>query len=133
MKEISLILIKPDAIIDKRDKEIIDFLKEKGMRILHTEFLWCDSIILKKLYPHVTLKESISSMLANFHKGNALVVIFEGINALCVGLESKKIFREKYYYGYYGCTIHASDNDKEFEKEVDVLLPNFLSNKGLND
>lgn len=133
MKEISLVLIKPDAIIDKREREIIGFLEARGMTILNTVSLWCDSRILKKLYPHVTLEESILTMLTNFCRGKAMIVIFEGDNALSIGLESKKIFREKYYYGYYGCTIHASDSKKEFERELNVLLPDFLIKiRGLN-
>lgn len=126
MKEISLVLIKPDAVIDKKEKEIISFLEAKDMTILHIESFLCDIEMLKKLYPHVIMEKSISTMLANFRKGKAIIVVFEGTNALSVGLESKKIFREKYYYGYYGCTIHASDNKKEFERELNVLLPSFL-------
>lgn len=124
-----MVLIKPDAVIDKKEKEIIDFLVAKDMEILHTEYLFCDPIILKNLYPHVILEKSLSTMLTNFQKGSAVVVVFEGINALTIGLESKKIFREKYYYGYYGCTIHASDNEEEFYRELNVLLPNFFIKK----
>ena len=126
MKEISLILIKPDAVIDKKDKEIIDFIIAKNIKVLRIESIRCDQKKLKMLYPHVILKESVSTMLENFSKGNAVVVVFEGRNAILTGIETKKKFREKYYYGYYGCTIHASDNEKEFERELSILLPDFV-------
>ena len=129
MKEKSLVLIKPDAVIDKKDKEIIDFLIEKDMVVMHARSIQCDHKKLKTLYPHVILEESIATMLENFSKGNAIIVVFEGMNAISVGLETKKVFREKYYYGYYGCTIHASDNEKEFKREISVLLPDFLTKK----
>jgi len=126
LKEISLVLIKPDAVLDKREKEIIGFLETSRMKILHLKYIWCNTTTLKNIYPHVILKESISTMMTNFCKGSAMVAVFEGDNALAVGLETKRIFRTKYYYGYYGCTIHASDNEKEFERELKILLPNFL-------
>ena len=96
MKEISLILIKPDAVIDKKDKEIIDFIIAKNIKVLRIESIRCDQKKLKMLYPHVILKESVSTMLENFSKGNAIVVVFEGRNAILTGIETKKKFREKY-------------------------------------
>ena len=96
MKEISLILINPDAVIDKKDKEIIDFMIAKNIKVLRIESIQCDQKKLKMLYPHVILKESISSMLENFSKGNAIVVVFKGENAILTGIETKKKFREKY-------------------------------------
>ena len=129
MKEKSLVLIKPDAVIDKKDKEITDFLRAKDIVVMHTVSIQCDQRKLKTLYPHVILEESISTMLENFSKGDAIVVVFEGVNAISVGLETKRAFREKYYYGYYGCTIHASDNEKEFKREISILLPDFLTKK----
>jgi len=134
LKEISLVLIKPDAVLDKREDEIIGFLEISRMKILYLKYLWCNTTTLKNLYPHVILKESISTMITNFRKGSAVVAVFEGDNALAVGLETKRIFRAKYYYGYYGCTIHASDNEKEFERELKILLPNFSTkSKGSSD
>ena len=134
MKELSLVLIKPDTVLDKREDEIIDFLKTSEMKVLHTEYILCNPIILKNFYPHVILEESISTILVNFSKGKAVIVVFEGVGALSFGLEIKRIFRNKYNYGYYGCTLHASDNEKEFERELKILLPNFsIKQKGSNN
>lgn len=120
----SLVLVKPDAVIDRKEKEIITFIKEKGMEIVLTERIDCCPDRLKLLYPHVILPNSISTMLENFKKGPAVLIIFEGEKAVEIGVCAKNIFRKKYNYGYYGCTIHASDNEKEFERELNILLPN---------
>ena len=122
MKERSLVLIKPDAVIDGRGEEIITFIKEKGAKVVLTKMIECSPNRLKLLYPHVTLSDSISTMLENFKNGPAILVIFEGLNATIIGIEAKRFFRERYYYGYYGSTIHASDNQKEFEREFNILL-----------
>lgn len=124
LKERSLVLVKPDAVVDGREKEIITFIKEKGMEIVLTERIECNSDKLKLLYPHVVLPNSISTMLENFKKGPAVLIIFEGEMAVEIGVYAKNIFRKKYNYGYYGCTIHASDDEKEFERELSILLQN---------
>lgn len=71
-------------MIDKKDKEIIDFLVAKDMVVIHIAPIQCDQKKLKSLYPHVILEESISTMLKNFIKGNAIAVVFEGVNAISV-------------------------------------------------
>lgn len=126
MKEISLVLIKPDAVIDGRDEEIITFIKKRGAKIVLTEKIECGPEKLKLLYPHVILPDSISTMLENFKKGRAMLVIFEGEKAIEIGICAKNIFRKKYDYGYYGCTIHASDNEIEFKRESNILIEKAL-------
>jgi len=56
-----------------------------------------------------------------YTKSFAILIIFEGKDAIAVGQKVKYFFRKKYNYGYYGSTIHAADNTEEYTREVNLL------------
>lgn len=121
MIEQSLVLVKPDAVIDNHTDEIRRFLQEKGMILVIEASIRLDRRRLREFYPCVISLESFEKMVVTFAKCDSIVLTFRGENAIRVGREAKKYFREKYDYGYYGSTIHASDDREGFERELSLL------------
>lgn len=121
MKERSLVVIKPDAVLDKRDDEIKKFLISKGVAIIQEENLWFTAEILKAFYLCSIPKASFEKMVELYAKSFAILIVFEGEGAIAVGQEAKNFFRGKYNYGYYGSTIHAADNAEEYARETNLL------------
>lgn len=121
MKERSLVVIKPDAVLDKRDNEIKNFLISRGVAIIQEKNLWFMAETLKAFYLCPIPKASFEKMVELYAKSFAILIVFEGEGAIAVGHEAKNFFRRKYNYGYYGSTIHAADNTEEYEREVNLL------------
>lgn len=121
MKERSLVVIKPDAILDKREDEIKSFLISKGVAIIKEKNLWFTTETLKAFYLCPIPKASFEKMVKLYTESFAILIVFEGEGAIAVGQEAKNFFRRKYDYGYYGSTIHAADNSEEYTKEVNLL------------
>ncbi len=121
MKERSLVVIKPDAVLDKRDDEIKSFLISKGVAIIQEKNLWFTAEILNAFYLCPIPKASFEKMVELYTKSFAILIVFEGEGAIAVGQEAKNFFRRKYNYGYYGSTIHAADNAEEYAREIILL------------
>lgn len=120
-------MIKPDAVLDKRMDEIKSFLISKGVTIIQEKNLWFMPETLKAFYLCPIPKASFEKMVELYAKSFAILIIFEGENAISVGQEAKNFFRGKYNYGYCGSTIHAADNIEEYTREIGLL--NSLSGK----
>lgn len=121
MEERSLVVIKPDAVLDKRDTEIKNFLISKGVTIIQEKNLWFTAEMLNAFYLYSIPKASFEKMVELYAKSFAILIVFEGEGAIAVGQETKNFFRRKYNYDYYGSTIHAADNAEEYAREVDLL------------
>ena len=121
MKERSLVLIKPDAVLDKKSGEIKNFLISKGVAIIQEKNLWFTAEILNAFYFCSIPKASFEKMVELYAKSFAILIVFEGKDAIVVGQEAKNFFRRKYDYGYYGSTIHAADNAEEYTREITLL------------
>jgi len=121
LKERSLVLVKPDAVLDKKSNEIKNFLISKGVAIIQEKKLWFTVEILKDFYLCSIPKVSFEKMVELYTKSFAVLIVFEGEDAIAVGHEAKKFFRRKYDYGYYGSTIHAADNAEEYIREITLL------------
>ncbi len=121
MEERSLIVIKPDAVLDKRDTEIKNFLISKGVTIIQEKNLWFTAEMLNAFYLYSIPKASFEKMVELYAKSFAILIVFEGEGAIAVGQETKNFFRRKYNYDYYGSTIHAADNVEEYTREVNLL------------
>lgn len=121
MKERSLVVIKPDAILDKRDDEIKNFLISKGVAIVQEKNLWFTAETLNAFYLCPIPRASFEKMVELYTKSFAILIVFEGEDAIAVGQETKNYFRSKYNYGYYGSTIHAADNAEEYAREINLL------------
>jgi nucleoside diphosphate kinase len=121
LKERSLVVIKPDAVLDEKKDEIKSFLISKGVAIIQEKNLWFMPEILKAFYLCPIPKASFEKMVELYAKSFAILIVFEGEDAIAVGQEAKNFFRRKYNYGYYGSTIHAADNAEEYTREVNLL------------
>ncbi len=121
MKERSLVLIKPDAVLNKKSDEIKNFLISKGVAIIQEKNLWFTAEILNAFYFCPIPKASFEKMVELYTKSFAILIVFEGEDAIAVGQEVKNFFRRKYDYGYYGSTIHAADNTEEYTREIALL------------
>lgn len=121
MKERSLVVIKPDAVLDKRSGEIKNFLISKGVAIIQEKNLWFTAEILSAFYLCSIPKASFEKMVELYAKSFATLIVLEGERAIAIGQEAKNFFREKYNYGYYGSTIHVADNAEEYAREVNFL------------
>lgn len=121
MKERSLVLIKPDAVLDKKSGEIKNFLISKGVAIIQEKNLWFTAETLNAFYLCPIPKASFEKMVELYAKSFAILIVFEGKDAIVVGQEAKNFFRRKYDYGYYGSAIHAADNAEEYAREVNLL------------
>lgn len=121
MKERSLVVIKPDAVLDKRDDEIKNFLISKDVAIIQEKNVWFTPETLKAFYLCSIPEDSFKKMVELYAKSFAILIVFEGEGAIAVGQEAKNFFREKYNYGYYGSTIHATNNTEEYAREVNLL------------
>jgi len=121
MKERSLVMVKPDAVINKRDGEIKTFLISKGVSIIQEKHLWLTAEKLKAFYLCPISKNSFEKMVKLYTKNFAILIVFQGDNAIAIGRAAKSFFRKKYNYGYYGSTIHAADNAEEYAREISFL------------
>lgn len=120
--EQSLVIAKPDAVRDGRAEEIRAYLEERGMSVIDSDELLLSADGLRALYANVQISdESFSLMVSLYAMSPAALLHFVGEGAVAVGREAKAFFREKYNYGYYGSTIHASDSEEECLRELDVL------------
>lgn len=121
MKERSLVLVKPDAVIDEKDVEIKTFLILSDMKITREKKIKLTTETLKVFYRHINNKERFNKIIKLFSRGFAVLIVFEGENAITVGQMAKDFFRKKYNYGYYGCTLHSPDSTEEYEGEIKCL------------
>lgn len=121
MKERSLVVIKPDAVLDRRNEKIKNFLISKGVTIIQEKNLWFTQETLKVFYLCPIPEASFEKMVKLYTKSFAILIVFEGEDAIAVGQEAKNLFRRKYNYGYYGSTIHAADNAEEYTREINLL------------
>lgn len=121
MEEKSLVVIKPDAVLDGRKDEIKSFLISKGVTIIQEKNLWFTPETLKAFYLCPIPKASFEKMVELYTKSFAILIVFEGEDAIVVGHEARNFFRRKYDHGYYGSTIHAADNAEEFTRELTLL------------
>lgn len=117
-----LVMVKPDAVMDKRDQEIKNFLINSGMSIVKEKNVWLSPAMLKVLYNCHIDDSSFKKMTDLYACSFAIVILFEGECAVSVGQKAKRIFREKYNYGYYGSTIHVADSAEESIKEAFLLM-----------
>lgn len=122
MKEFSLVLVKPDAVIDGKSEEIKNFLRSQGMSIVVERRIWFTPEMLVQLYGKAIPEKSFEKMVGLFGRSFSVLLLFEGENAIEVGKATKRLFRERYDYGYYGCTIHACDGIDEYNRESKILL-----------
>lgn len=122
MKERSIVIIKPDAVIDRKNAEIKEFLVSKSMNIIQEKKVWLTAETLKSFYQCPIPKDSFDKMVKLYTKNFAILILFEGESAIAVGQEAKNLFRKKYNYGYYGSTIHAADSAEEYEREIEILV-----------
>jgi nucleoside diphosphate kinase len=109
------------AVLDKKSDEIKNFLISKGVAIIQEKNLWFTAEILNAFYLCPIPKASFEKMVELYTKSFAILIVFEGENAIAVGQKVKNFFRRKYDYGYYGSTIHAADNTEEYTKEIALL------------
>lgn len=68
---------------------------------------------------------SFEKMVALYSKCFAILLIIKGEDCIKIGCETKKMFRERYNYGYRGSTIHASDNKEEYNRELLCVIDKF--------
>lgn len=121
MKERSLVIIKPDAVLDRRNDEIKNFLICRSTTIIQEKNLWFAPETLKAFYLCPIPQDSFEKMVELYTKSFAILIVFEGEGAIAIGQEAKNFFRKKYNYGYYGSTIHAADNAEEYTREINFL------------
>ncbi len=80
--EITLILVKPDAVAEGLTGQVLHRLEKEGLKILNCRMLRLDDALLKKHYAHLAKLSFFPRIVKFMSSGPVIAVALEGSNAI---------------------------------------------------
>jgi nucleoside-diphosphate kinase len=80
--EITLILVKPDAVAEGLTGEVLSRLEKEGLKILNCRMLLLDAALLKEHYAHLAHLPFFPEIEKFMSSGPVVAVALEGTNAI---------------------------------------------------
>ena len=80
--EITLILVKPDAVAEGLTGQVLDRLEKEGLKILNCRMLRLDSALLKEHYAHLAHLPFFPEIEKFMSSGPVVAVALQGNNAI---------------------------------------------------
>ena len=131
--EQSLVLIKPDALEQKKVGQIITRLEEKGLKLQAMKMIWLDEELVAKHYAEHKEKEFYSRLVDYITERPVIAMVVAGKNALQVvrnlsGETDPLAAAPGTIRGDFGLDletgnlVHASDSAASAEREIDLFF-----------
>ena len=80
--EITLILVKPDAVAEGLTGQVLDRLEKEGLKILNCRMLRLDAVLLKEHYAHLAHLPFFPEIEKFMSSGPVVAVALQGSNAI---------------------------------------------------
>ncbi|CAL1547548.1 unnamed protein product [Lymnaea stagnalis] len=142
-KGITIAIIKPDAVVQGKDEEIISIIKEEGFEILADEPREITQNEAEELYAHLDTESHYDDLIKFITSGpSRLLILTYGTSGDTViqkwneliGPEEVEVAREaepnslraRYGEKGYQNALHGSETTEEAAKELALFFPNFV-------
>jgi len=135
--EMTLVVVKPDAVSRGLVGDIISRFERKGFRIVELRLLRMGKEQAEDFYSPHRGKDFFGDLISFITSGPVVAAVLEGRNAVdavrtIIGpTDASKAppgsVRGDLGLGLTENVVHASDSHESFEREVEVLFPGFLS------
>lgn len=128
--EQTLILIKPDGVLNKKIGRIISRFEDKGLKIEGMKMIWIDEELAKEHYIHHEGKSFFDRLISYITQAPVIAMVLSGENAievvrLLVGKTNPSKANPGTIRGDFaldldsGNIIHASDSKESAAIEID--------------
>jgi len=132
LAELTLIIVKPDAVKRNLAEEILSRFKKKGFRILKLKTFNFTVEMAEQIYSVHSSKPFFGELVSFITSGKVAAAIIEGDNVISITREiigktnpkdaSTGTIRGDFGIGILENSIHASDSKESFDKEVNVIF-----------
>ena len=130
--ELTLSIIKPDAVKRKLDEEIKDMFRNKGFNILKEKKIQVSKTEAEQFYKVHQTKPFYNDLCAYLSSGPILVMILEKENAVLANRElmgatdpenaEEGTIRKKYGISIDKNSVHGSDSVENAKTEIDFFF-----------
>ena len=130
--QLTLSIIKPDAVERKLDEEIKDMFRNKGFNILKEKKIQVSKTEAEQFYKVHQTKPFYNDLCAYLSSGPILVMILEKENAVLVNRElmgatnpenaEEGTIRKKYGISIDKNSVHGSDSVENAKIEIDFFF-----------
>jgi nucleoside-diphosphate kinase len=130
--ELTLSIIKPDAVERKLDEEIKDMFRNKGFNILKEKKIQVSKTEAEQFYKAHQTKPFYNDLCAYLSSGPILVMILEKENAVLTNRElmgatnpenaEEGTIRKKYGISIDKNSVHGSDSVENAKIEIDFFF-----------
>lgn len=116
-------MIKPIAVQDGRDAQIIKMIQRAGFSIIAMKKIILTKGLINDLYRDCVLRAWFRKYVKSVVERPAVVMILEKEDAIRAWSKQKKIIR-KLYGEYFSCnSVHGSDSIKDARREIAIFFP----------
>jgi len=133
--DITLAIIKPDAVSRKLVGEIISRLERKGFELLAVKVIKMDRKLAEKFYEEHKGKEFYERLINFMTSGKSIALVLKRENAVPVlrhlagetdpNQAAPGTIRGDLGIGLPANTLHASDSAESAKREIEILFPEF--------
>lgn len=133
MKEITLGIIKPDAVEKKLIGKIISKIENYPLTITHLKMVYLTRHILDELYKEHIGKSFLAGLIEFMSSGPVVLFILEGedavktLRSICGDTNPEKALpgtiRGDFGEGLPNNAIHASDSQESAKREIQLIFP----------
>ena len=130
--ELTLSIIKPDAVERKLDEEIKDMLRNKGFNIVKEKKIQITKLEAEQFYKIHQTKPFYNDLCAYLSSGPILVIILEKENAVLANREvmgatnpenaEEGTIRKRYGISIDKNSVHGSDSVENAKIEIDFFF-----------
>jgi nucleoside-diphosphate kinase len=134
MKEMSFVMLKPDAVLRRLSGRIISRLEERGLKIAAAKMMIMDDELARKHYAEHSEKPFFGDLVDYITSGPVLAMVIEGEE--CISLIRKMVgatnpkesdlgtIRGDYAIDTGRNIIHASDSSESAKREIALFFDN---------
>lgn len=132
MKELSFVMLKPDAVLRRLSGKIISRLEERGLKIVAAKLMIIGTDLAQKHYAEHSEKPFFGDLIDYITSGPVLAMVVEGEE--CISLMRKMVGATNPQESHQGTIrgdfaidtgrniIHASDSPESAEREIALFF-----------
>ena len=122
--ELSIVMIKPDAIQKGLAEEIEKMLNLRCLQVIKRKTIKADKKFIIDLWPKVVNYEGrLERSLIYLSQTILLIWVVKGSNAVIETIKVKEEIRKKYSDDDFYTLLHCPDSKQDFMREYKVLFP----------
>ncbi|KAG5458702.1 MAG: nucleoside diphosphate kinase [Olpidium bornovanus] len=142
--EVTLVLVKPDAVAAGKDGEILDVVRARGYDVLQQEKVEISADRARELYREHAQKPFFADLIAHLTSGPVIVAAVKGDDCVHGWREmigptdpaEAKIHRPMSIRARYGTdtmrnAVHGSDSPDSAYRELDLIFPDIVKSENI--